>query len=126
MKIDCLHCLDDIVGKDCFNYRNMLYTVLSGDNHDCDLNKAFGFLYGNFKDFTCYVNDKYHYGDDTIPIIERCVMPLRSTVDNYKKKMYQSLCDTGGKYLVETHDILYFAYMDTAVLPSIEEMEVIC
>lgn len=126
VKVDCLNCLRDILGDDCFICRELLYTILAGQHPDFDVNDVFASYYRKYKKVTEYVNEKYYYGDESLPILERSILPLREKVNTYRDEMFQLLNNSGGKYLVQTHDYIYFAFIENAKLPDIKGAEVIC
>ena len=126
VKIDCLNCLRELLGNDCFICRELLYTILAGEHPLYNVNDVFASYYRKYANVTAYVNDMYYYGDDSIPILERCILPLRDKVNTYKDDLFQLLNDSGGKYLISTHDYLYFAFLPNAKLPEIKGAEIIC
>lgn len=100
-----------------------MYKVLSGEDHS---HVVFASFYRKYKGITKYVNSMYYYGDCTIPIVDRVLTPLREMIDSYSTEMYSTLDAAGGKFLVKTHDYLYFSFNSIDKLPELEGVEVIC
>ena len=126
LRVDCLDCLRDKFGDDCFICRELFYTILSGEHPIYNANEILASYYRKYKTFTDYVNDRYFYGDASIPLLERCALPLRERVDAYKNEMMQYLSDMGGKFLIQTCDFLYYAFNSTARIPEVKGAKVIC
>jgi len=126
LRVDTLDCLRNILGDDCFICRELLYTILAGDHVIYNVNDVFASYYRKFKPVREYVNNLYFYGDNTIPILERSILPLREKVNNYRKEVIETVCGCGGKFLVQTHDYVYFAFIPTAKLPDIKGAKIIC
>lgn len=124
LKVDTLDCLRPLLGSNCFICRDLLYSLLSGSHED--INKLFASFYRRFPEIRAYVNDKFLYGDESVPLLERSLFPLRKQVDDYRVDVFNDLNSRGGKYLVTTHDYIYFAFKSTAVLPDIKGAIKIC
>lgn len=125
-RVDKLKCLINVLGSECFVYREYIYNILSGGNESYDLNKMFASIYRRYPKVSEYVSNLYYYGDASIPIIDRCIKPLREMVDNYGKHMYETLTSYGGKYLVQTHDILYFSFLKDDKIKELKGVDIIC
>ena len=121
-----LECLREVLGDECFICRDLLYTIVSGTDSQYDVNSVFASFYRKYPNMTGYVNDRYFYGDNAIPILERCVLPLRERINDYREKMMQILHNAGGKYLVQTHDYLYYAFVVKSAIPDVKGVTVIC
>lgn len=126
VRVDLLVCLQDLFGTEPFICRELLYTILAGEHKIYDASEVFASYYRKYKMVTSYVNEKYFYGDDTVPIMERSILPLRDVVNAYRDKVFATLTDAGGKYLVQTNDFLYFAYTPEARIPELKGVKVIC
>ena len=121
-----LECLHDMFGAEPFICRELLYTILAGEHQIYNVNDVFASYYRKYKKVTAYVNEKYFYGDDTVPIMERSILPLRDIVNEYRDEVFNTLNNAGGKYLVQTNDFLYFAYTPEARIPELKGVKVIC
>ena len=75
VKVDTLECLRELLGDDCFICRELLYTILAGEHEFYDVNDVFASYYRKYKPVTAYVNEKYYYGDASVPILERSILP---------------------------------------------------
>lgn len=126
VRVDLLECLRETFGNECFICRELLYTILCGEHAIYDVNSVFASFYRKYPKVTEYVNDIYHYGNNSIPILERAILPLRERVNNYRDEMMKILSSSGGKYLLHTHDFLYFAYTPNAKIPDVQGVKIIC
>lgn len=126
LRVDCLECLRERFGDDCFICRDLLYTILAGEHHLYDAQAVFASYYRKYKPITEYVNEVYYYGDSSVPILERAVLPLRDTVDTYKQEVMSQLSNAGGKFLVQSHDFVYYAFAKSASIPDMKGVKVIC
>ena len=126
VKLDTLKCLEDLLGKECFVSRVFIYSILAGSSNKYDVNELLASFYRRYPTVTKYVNEKYNYGDNEVPLFDRCVLPLRREVDEYGENMYNLLSGLGGKFLVKTHDILYFAYKNGDEVSRVKGVELIC
>lgn len=126
VRVDTLECLRSQLGDECFICRELLYTILAGQHEIYDPNDVLASYYRKYKPFTEYVNDKYYFGDDSIPILERVALPLRESVNEYRNTVMDKLGKLGGKYLVQTHDYVYYSFNVKPNLEGIEGVTVIC
>lgn len=99
---------------------------MAGEHPLYDVNDVFASYYRKYKKITEYVNNIYYFGDSSIPILERSILPLREQVNKYRDETLQYLDNVGGKYLVQTHDFLYFAFNSQAKIPEIKGAKKIC
>lgn len=126
VKVDTLECLRELFGDECLLHRIFIYSILSGSEYPYDAVKVFASFYRKYPSVTSYVNDKYTYGDESLDLFKRCVLPLREMVEQYSSEMSEKLLCLGGKFLVKTHDILYFAYNDATEVSKLKGVELIC
>lgn len=124
LRVDTLECLRGIFGDSCFIYRDSLYNLLSGNS--TDINRVFASYYRRYVGLTNYVNNEFSFGDDESPLLNRVIESLRDKIDSYRNDVFELLNNRGGKYLVTTHDYIYFAFKDTAKLPEIKGVFIIC
>lgn len=125
-RVDTLACLREQFGDEPFICRELIYTILAGEHELYDVNNVFASYYRKYKTITEYVNEKYYYGDDSIPMLERCILPLRNEVNSYRDDVLETFTNAGGKYLVQTHDFVYFAFTPNAKVPDMKGVKVIC
>lgn len=97
-------------------YRNYIYDVIAGKG---DVALLFGHLYRRHKQLFSYVNDIAVYGDNSVPLVTRCVEPLRDKVNEYANELKNSLTSQGAKYLVTTHGYLYVCYNTGVTVPEV-------
>lgn len=126
VRVDALSCLQELLGSEPFICRDLIYSVLAGESPKYDPVRVFASFYRKYSGITSYVNDKYYYGDDSIPIFDRSVLPLREMVDSYKESVKELLLGRGGKYLIESKDFVYFAFNVCPDLSDIKGVTVIC
>lgn len=126
VKVDTLKSLSPLIGDEVFCERDLLFDIVSGETETGDYNKLVSSFYHKYKGFMSYVNDRYHYGDDTVPIIDRSVLPLRQEVNNYSSEMSAKLSNMGGKFLVNTHDYLYYMFRTKPDITDFEGVTLIC
>lgn len=107
VRVDLLEALRDIFGDSAFIYRDCVYKVIA---YNDNLNDLFASYYRRFPTFRAYVNEVYAFGDNSVPIIDRVVNPLREKVKENGVSVYETLYNMGGKYLLRTHEYLYFAF----------------
>lgn len=123
VRVDNLNCLRGKLDDSCFICREILYNMLAGNK---DYQTILMSYYRKFQSFRILVNDAYYYGDDTIPIVERVLLPLRQEINEFAQKTSGKLKDAGGKYLVLSHDYLFYAFHDSSRVPEIEGAKYVC
>ena len=126
IKVDTLKCLTPLIGDEVFNERDSLFDIVSGETEEGIYNELVSSFYNKYKGFMSYVNDRYFYGDDMVPIIERSVLPLRQKVDEYSKELSTKLSNMGGKFLISTHDYLYYMFRTKPDITDFEGVTLIC
>lgn len=126
IRVDLLYCLRDTVGPECFINRKFLYYILSGEPESCTVEELFASFYRRYPTLRTYVNDCYYFRNPEVPIVDRCVLPLRKKVNEYKDEMMQLLSSNGGKYLALSRDYLYYAFNDKLQLPDLEGVLYTC
>ncbi len=118
LKVDLLELLKDRFDEPCFICRDIMYALFSGSHGFYDCNQIFYSYYKKFPSFRRIINDAYYYGDDSIPLFERVVLPIREELNKYMYYVITGLKDSGGKYLVSTHDYVYFAFKEGNYIPD--------
>lgn len=126
VRIDLLECLRPIWGDDCQIYRCLLYKLVSGSCSEEEHKMLFASFYRRYKYITKYVNNLYNYGEKEIPIIRRALNPIRERITEYRESMLEEFNNAGGKYLVSTHDYVYFAFVPGVEIPDIKGVKIIC
>lgn len=91
-----------------------------------DHEELFASYYRCYKSVMTYINDKYYYGDNNLPLIPRTLEPLRKMIDEEYDNVSRQLSDAGGKYLLHTHDYVYFAFRNKENIPNLKGLKVIC
>jgi hypothetical protein len=126
VRVDLLECLRDVLGDNCFIYRDNLYKLLAGSCTKEEHVELFASYYRTYKGVTTYVNNLFYYGETDVPIIVRTLEPLRDKINEYRDVMIKLLTDSGGKYLLHTHDYLYYGFRCTNNIPDVKGLKVIC
>lgn len=123
VRVDCLRCLDNVFDNAAFIYRDIIYNIIAGKGDTCD---AVSSCYRRFKEFREYVNNCYFFGDDSVPIVDRLVDPMRESVNDYMSQCKQMLSAMGGKYLITTHSYVYFAFNNKPNIDNIKGAITVC
>lgn len=124
--VDTLDCLRDKLGDECFICRELLYAMLSGKADPCSYSDLFACFYRRYPAVRSYVNEQNTFGDPTLPLLDRCIQPLREEVNNYAQSVISELVNHGAKFLVSTHDYVYVAFNTGTVIPTIKGAITIC
>lgn len=82
--------------------------------------------YRKFKTVRALVNEQYFYYDDTTPINDRIMKQLRDVVNAYGIEVRNQLERSGGKYLIYTHDYMYYAFQPSMPIPVLKGGTLIC
>lgn len=126
VRVDLLECLREELGDNCFIYRDMLYKLLSGSCSKVEHLELFQSYYRRYTGIMQFVNELYYYGESEIPIVPRVLQRVRDMINSYREDMMVLMQSSGGKFLVQTHDYLYFAYKGNTMVPDIKGVTVIC
>lgn len=126
VRVDTLTVLKERIGEACFAYRELVYAIVAGTDSPYDYRKLFASFYKKYPEFRGYVNDLYFYGDTSIPIIDRVVDKLRELITGYRDSVASCFDGAGGKYLLYTHDFIYYAFRNKDVIPKREGLCLIC
>lgn len=119
MRVDALEILHDRFDDSCFICRDILYALFSGSKGFYNCEDIFYSYYKKFASFRRVINDAYYYGNDSIPLFDRVVYPIRSELDKHKLEISDQLKNSGGKFLLNTHDYIYYAYPVGATIPDV-------
>ena len=117
IKVDTLKCLTPLIGDEVFNERDSLFDIVSGETEEGIYNELVSSFYNKYKGFMSYVNDRYFYGDDMVPIIERSVphalalqrrepavtQHLDTRLDNRPGRHHRHRTHYQKQYLLHTH-----------------------
>lgn len=125
LKVDTLDVLKDIWGETILMSREKTYKLVSGHATDDEYRKLLASYYAKYSGFCNYVTDKYVFGDNSIPLISRIVDPVRKMIDTHSSNVAGILVSNGGKFLMRTHDYLYYAFR-TSDIPEIRGSTRIC
>lgn len=126
LRIDTLECLKDEFDSSMFVNRDFLYALLSGQTSPYNYNELLQSFYRCQPKFMEHVNQVYFYGDNDIPIVNRILLPLRKRIDDYTLSIKELFDATHNKFLVQTHDYLYYSVYDKDSVPDVKGMIFIC
>lgn len=108
-------------------YRDLFYALVAGSCKTVDEHiTLFESAYRRYTQFTCYVNELYYYGESTIPLVPRVLNELRDKVNTYCAEITSVLEANGGKFLMHTHDYLYYSFKSNMPVPEIKGSIAIC
>lgn len=125
-RVDTLEVLKEVIGEPCFAYRKLVYAMIAGTDVPYNYKEIFASFYRKYPDFREYVNEQYYYGDTAIPIVNRVVTKLRDVVCKYRETMSDCFNGAGGKYLLFTHDYIYYAFKTKDNIPNRGGVSIIC
>ena len=123
VRIDLLESLRDTLGDACMFNRDILYRMCSGGDNCEALLLSY---YRKFRTVRSLVNEQYFYYDDTAPINDRIFKSLREIINAYGAEVMDKMEASGGKYLVSTHDFVYFAFNLSMPVPVVKGGTLIC
>lgn len=125
VRYDMLTAVRKLWGENCFLYRDNIYKIVSGScENDAFHYELFASYYRRYKGIRKYVNDLYYYGNKEVPIVIRTLLPIREILNEHNIEMQTKLKDMGGKFLVSTHEYIYFAFVQGMDLPDWEGIKV--
>lgn len=104
----------------------MLYNLVAGKGSKEELNNMLASFYRRFASYRKLLNDAFYYGDETITLFDRVVLPLRDSVTEYSLEVSETLSVKGYKYLTRTHDYMYYAVRPNTAIPNFLGVKVIC
>lgn len=126
-RVDLLECLRELFGDNCMLYRDMFYKLVSGScATQSEHIELFASYYRRFKTVMLHINELYYYGDTDIPIIPRTLNPIRERITDYYEEVVGQFERAGGKYLLHTHDYVYYAFKGNNEIPNVKGLKVIC
>lgn len=126
VRVDLLECLRECFGDNCFIYRDLLYKLVAGSCSKAEHIELFASFYRRYENITAFVNDLYYFGETEIPIIPRTLQKVRDMIIEYRSTITPLFENAGAKYLVETHDYIYYAFKGNNVVPDVKGVTVIC
>ena len=125
VKVDTLDILKDIWGTTILMSRDKVYRLVSGNISDESYRKLLCSYYMKYSSFCNYVTDKYIFGDKNIPLIRRIIEPARDIISLHTEEVCNTLKNSGGKFLMVTHDYVYYSYNHDNI-PELRGMTKIC
>lgn len=124
LRIDLLAPLTRLMGDECMRNRAKLYELVSGNT--VEPRKLLKSYYSKFPMFREFVNDEFYFGDTSKDIYDRILAHMQRTINDCANETQDACILTGGKYLVMTHDFLYYAYKSRHAIPKVVGGTVIC
>lgn len=126
VRVDTLECLRELLGDDCLCARNTTYSVVSGSCESTVWQARMASYYRKYPKVTIFINKIFEYGDISKPLGEQVSQSLMEMIQDYSKELLQKFDDAGGKFLVSTHCYLYFKFAESATVPEVEGVKLIC
>lgn len=117
VRIDTLTCLEQLWGANILMSRQHLYELVSGDVTDEEFRLLISSYYKRFAAFANYVDEKYLFEDESVPLLIRIIKPVREMIDAYSESLIARSKQWGGKYLGKHCDYLYFLFTHRYELP---------
>lgn len=125
LRVDTLACLKELWGDNILMARQHLYELVSGTVSDRDFQELITSYYKRYSAFANYVDEKYLFGERTLPLVVRIIQPAREAIQDYEQCLIAISRQAGGKYLGSHQDYAYFAFR-TDYFPKFEESCQIC
>lgn len=120
MKVDTLTVLRRYFGDNILSSRQHLYTLLSGPKSDEELRALLTSYYKRYMAFANYVDNQYLFEDQSVPLIQRIIQPIRETLKDYEQTIIKLCVRSKGEYLGNDMDYAYFSFPEKGKLPKIE------
>ena len=124
-KVDALACLQELWGENILMARQHLYELVSGVTSDEEFQELISSYYKRYAAFANYVDDKYLFGDENVPLIMRIIAPARVLIKENMEGIIRLCKIYGGKYLGVHKDYVYVQLSDENP-PTIWKCERVC
>lgn len=125
VRVDTLVPLKELWGVNILMARDPVYSLVSGNVSDEKYRDILTSYYTRFYSFANYVDEKFLFEPDDIPLIRRLVEPVRKIIDTYAQNIVQVMTKNNGTLVLRSHDYLYF-YFKRESVPRVEECKFIC
>ena len=125
LRVDTLACLKELWGDNILMARQHLYELVAGTVSDADFQGLITSYYKRYAAFANYVDEKYLFGEQSLPLVVRIIEPARTVIHEYEQRVRAISQQYGGQYLGNHQDFAYFAFKST-YLPEFEESCRIC
>lgn len=126
-QIDTLNVLEKMFTRRILMSRELTYMLISGSCTDERWREIMVSYYTRFDAFAQYVNDKVLFSSNNIATWFAIIDPLRTQIDTYAEAVMTYMADNGAKFLMRTHDYLYYATPKTREwIPDVGGVKVIC
>ena len=126
-RVDLLEALVDMWGSNVLMSRDLTYCLVSGSCTDDKYRSVIKSYYKKFIAFGNYINHIFIFGDKSLPYITRIIKPARAAIDEYYQTVCEEIENTGAKYLMRTHEYVYFAVPATVHYETaLKGVKIIC
>lgn len=125
LRVDHLTSLKEIWGEDILTSRQQLYALVAGTISDSGYQDLISSYYVQYSAFANYVDEKYFFEDQSLPLLSRIIEPARSVIQDYAERVEQVCRRYGGKLLGTHQDYSYYVF-PSETLPELEGSERIC
>ena len=76
--------------------------------------------------FANYVDEKYLFGEQQLPLVFRIIGPARDCIKQYEERLIAQCQMRRGRYIGSHQDFAYFAFNTADHLPEFEESCRVC
>ena len=112
--------LKNYFGDNILSSRQHLYILLSGPGSDQELQALLMSYYKRYMAFANYVDNQYLFEDQSKPLIQRIIYPIRCIIQDYEAQIIRQCERRNGEYLGNDRDYAYFKFPEKGRLPNIE------
>ena len=125
LRVDLLVALQELWGDNIMRAREPLYKLVSGSCTDSQFQHLLSSNYKRFSAFANFVDERFLFGDQSVPLASRVIAPARAAIEAYKQKACRLAGMYHGTKIGEHHDYLYLMFRDGNI-PNIVGGETIC
>ena len=126
VRVDTLACLKSLWGANILMARQHLYEMVSGTVSDEDFRDLITSYYKRYSAFANYVDEKYLFEDQDIPLLVRVINPAREAIKEYEKRIIAITRSHRGEFLGNDKDYVYVAFTHEGQVPNFEESKRVC
>lgn len=126
LRVDTLACLKEMWGENILMARQHLYELVAGTVSDSDFQELITSYYKRYAAFANYVDEKYLFGEQQLPLVFRIIGPARDCIKQYEERLIAQCQMRRGRYIGSHQDFAYFAFNTAGHLPEFEESCRVC
>lgn len=126
MKVDLLVALQELWGQSILQARAPVYRMVSGTCSDSAFQGLLCSHYKRFAAFANFVDERYLFGDSSIPLASRIITPAREAIRAYSEKVCRISAPWRGTRMGEHQDYLYIAFSSLDNIPDLRGGSPLC